>query len=306
MSRRVLVVDDEPEIAELVAVRLTSQGYEVETANSGTDALTRLAVSPIDLVFLDVSMPGLTGLQVLDRLRARDSDVAVVLMTGHGSEDLVVDALRRGADDYLRKPFSVGEFNAVLERTLARLDMRRQNADLRRQLEQRAAYMEQQALTDELTGLPNRRAFDSQLARLGEAMGRGSQFAMLMIDLDHFKQINDSHGHAAGDHVLQEIARTLQSRIRVSDFAARIGGEEFAVLLPRASQADATIVADALRSGIEERHIVWNGSPIPVTVSIGVADSKSVASVLEAADAALYRAKAAGRNRVVVDRAAHG
>ncbi|HLG72660.1 MAG TPA: diguanylate cyclase [Chloroflexota bacterium] len=301
MARRVLVVDDEPEIAELVALRLQQEGHAVDTAPNGNVALEVLAGSPFDLVFLDVSMPGLSGLEVLDRLRARDTDVAVVLMTGHGSEDIVVDALRRGADDYLRKPFSVGEFSAVLQRTLARLDMRRQNEDLRRQLAERAAEMEQQALTDELTGLPNRRAFDHHLDRLVRAVERGSQFSMLMLDIDHFKKVNDTHGHAAGDRVLQELADTLQSRIRVSDVAARVGGEEFAVLLPRASASEAARVAEALRVAVQERDIRWNGRRIPITISIGVADSAVEGSIAEAADAALYRAKANGRNVVVVD-----
>ncbi len=300
-TRRVLVVDDEPEIAELVAVRLANSGYQVDKAHSGQQALDKLEVSPIDLVFLDVSMPGMTGLEALDLLRQRDADVAVVMMTGHGSETIVVDALRRGADDYLRKPFSSGEFNAVLERTLARLDMRRQNSELRRQLEQRAAFMEQQALTDELTGLANRRAFDHHLERLTAAAARGSQFALLMLDIDHFKQVNDTYGHAAGDRVLQELARVLQSRIRVSDIAARIGGEEFAVLLPRAVAVDGVRVAEALRTAIADCPIEAGKQTLRVTVSIGVADSSADGVVLEAADAALYAAKAGGRNLVVRD-----
>jgi two-component system cell cycle response regulator len=301
MARRVLVVDDEPEIAELVALRLEHEGHTAETAPAGPEALATLAASQFDLIFLDVTMPGMSGLEVLAQLRADQSDVAVVLMTGHGSEDLVVDALRHGADDYLRKPFSSGEFSAVLERTLARLDMRRQNEELRRQLAERAAEMEQQALTDELTGLPNRRAFDHHLDRLTRAVERGSQFSMLMLDIDRFKQVNDTHGHAAGDHVLRELADTLQSRIRVSDVASRVGGEEFAVLLPRATAAEAGRVAEALRAAVEERDVRWNGERIPLTVSIGVADSTVEGDIVEAADTALYRAKASGRNVVVVD-----
>lgn len=301
-ARRVLVTDDEPEIAELVAVRLRNLGHEVAIAHSGREALDKLASSPVDLVFLDFSMPGRNGLEVVDELRASDNDAAVVLMTGHGSEELVVEALRRGADDYLRKPFNVGELEAVLERTAARLDMRRQNTELRRQLEERAAFMEQQALTDKLTGLPNRRAFDHHLERLTLAVRRaGSQFAMLMVDIDHFKQINDTHGHAAGDYVLQQLAGILQSRIRVSDVAARVGGEEFAVLLPRALAQDVAGVAEALRAAVEAQKLVWNGQAIPVTISIGIADSNCEGSILEASDAALYRAKAHGRNLVMVD-----
>jgi diguanylate cyclase (GGDEF)-like protein len=297
----VLVVDDEPEIAELLAVRLTSSGFEVQTAHSGQRALDILEVNPIDLVFLDISMPGMNGLDTLDRLRDRDGDVGVVLMTGHGSETIVVDALRKGADDYLRKPFSGGEFNAVLERTLAKLDIRRQNSDLRRQLEERVAFMEQQALTDELTGLANRRSFDHHLVRLTQAADRGSQFALLMMDIDHFKQVNDRYGHATGDRLLQEIARLVQSRIRVSDIAARIGGDEFAVLLPRATAADGVRVAEALRIGIAGSAIDTGKGPLHATISIGVADSSAGGSVLEAADSALYGAKSGGRNLVVRD-----
>jgi len=159
-GQRVLVVDDEEDIAYLLAVRLRGAGCAVRTANRAQEAMMLLEAEPADLAFLDVSMPGVTGLELLDWIRARELDMAVVLMTAFGSEEVAVDALRRGADDYLRKPFSTAELQAVLQRTLDVLRMRRQNARLREELAERAELMELQSLTDALTGLANRRAFD--------------------------------------------------------------------------------------------------------------------------------------------------
>jgi serine phosphatase RsbU (regulator of sigma subunit) len=139
---RVLVADDDPDINRLIRLRLAARGYQVAAAANGAEALAAVASSAPDLLFLDVAMPGIGGLEVLERVRAEDRDVAVIMMTAFGSEGVAVDALRRGADDYLRKPFQRDEFEAVLERTVARLALRRQNAALRRQLDARRRELE--------------------------------------------------------------------------------------------------------------------------------------------------------------------
>jgi serine phosphatase RsbU (regulator of sigma subunit) len=142
LIERVLVVDDDPDTNRLLRVRLSARGYAVASAADGVEALARLDHAPTDLVFLDVSMPGMDGLEVLDRIRALGLDLAVVMTTALGSERIAVEALRRGADDYLRKPFERQEFQAVLERTVSRLGLQRQNAALRRQLDERRRQLE--------------------------------------------------------------------------------------------------------------------------------------------------------------------
>lgn len=139
---RVLVVDDDPDINRLLKTRLTTRGYQVDTAANGEEALARLADTTPDLLFLDVSMPGIGGLEVLDQIRARQLDMAVIMTTAFGSEQIAIDALRRGADDYLRKPFETSEFRSVLERTVTRLTLSRQNAVLRRQLDAKRRQLE--------------------------------------------------------------------------------------------------------------------------------------------------------------------
>ncbi len=154
---RVLVVDDDPDINRLLRTRLSARGYTVVGAANGEEALSHMQMEPPDLVFLDISMPGMSGLEVLDCIRAESLDLAVIMTTAFGSEQVAIDALRRGADDYLRKPFETSEFKAVLERTVTRLELRRQNAALRRQLEAelaRAAQVQADLLPSETPVLP--------------------------------------------------------------------------------------------------------------------------------------------------------
>src|SRR5262245_31410979 len=140
--RRVLVVDDDPGINRLVQARLTSRGFEVSSATNGEEALARIGEAPPDLIFLDVAMPGIGGLEVLEQVRAQGLDLAIIMMTAFGSEEVAIEALRRGADDYLRKPFEPIEFQAVLDRTVGRLTLSRQNTELRRQLDEKREQLE--------------------------------------------------------------------------------------------------------------------------------------------------------------------
>jgi two-component system, cell cycle response regulator len=298
---RVLVVDDDLDVAQLLRLLLENRGYSAKVCYGGGSALAALASEQFDLVFSDISMPGITGLELLARIREAGHDVGVILMTAFGSEQVAVDALRQGADDYLRKPFGAGDLQAVLSRTTEHLELRRRNAILQGQLAEYAARMEQRSLTDELTGIPNRRGFDQSLARLVEA-ARSSRatYALLMIDVDHFKTVNDRYGHPLGDEMLRAIARTLQKRVRVTDVVARIGGEEFAVLLPRATAGDAMAVGETLRAAVKDCRVPSEAGDVHVTVSVGVADSASGDQVLEDADAALYAAKNGGRDMVVL------
>jgi diguanylate cyclase (GGDEF)-like protein len=300
-ATRALVVDDDHDVANLLKVLLNTRGFSAETCRNGEEALAEIGSGRYDLVFLDVALPGISGLEVLAKISQGNFDVAVILMTAFSSEQVVVDALREGAADYLRKPFTTGELDAVLSRTSARLELRRRNTHLQQQLARYAALMEQQSITDELTGIPNRRAFDQALERLLlAAETAGSRYSLLMIDIDHFKLVNDRYGHAVGDEVLRAVAATLQRRVRITDTVARIGGEEFGVLLPRTDPAGAVSVAETLRAGVKDCGVPSPEGEVHVSISIGVAGSSAGKRIFQEADAALYEAKAAGRDRVVL------
>ena len=293
-----LLVEDDPEDAAIFrryAEELVSHKVAVMGASSEAEALSRLAAERVDFIFLDLNLGGGgSGSHLLERLRSDKIRIPVIVITGSGDEVQAVEAMKAGACDYLPKNVLTAD---LLERTI-------RNARKRLALEvERARMIETLAelsVTDELTGLANRRYL---LAKLGEEVRRsersGSAFAMLMIDLDHFKEVNDRHGHQAGDEVLKQCADALKQSVRATDTVARYGGEEFCVVLPyTTSRAAARCVAERLRKSIDALP-----EPVPST-SVGIACwelGSSGADVLHRADAALYKAKAAGRNRVAVD-----
>jgi diguanylate cyclase (GGDEF)-like protein len=213
-----------------------------------------------------------------------------------------------GADDYLPKPFSDDELEARIFASLrvkaSEMELKKRNVELQSMLQ----HVEALAVTDALTGLYNRRRFEDVLKREFAVTKRyDTPLSCLMIDVDHFKSINDTHGHDAGDIVLREIAQRLSQRLREVDLAARYGGEEFAILLPQTNKEGAVIVAERIMERIRREEFDFEGTSLCVTVSIGVAGNadivgKSPESLVKAADAALYQAKEQGRNRVVAFR----
>lgn len=294
---RVLVVDDSALIRAILAGSLEEQGYDVVEAEDGLEALEVCAVDPPDVVLLDVVMPGLSGLEVLDRLQA-DPDllhVPVVCLTGRSDVEDVVEAMRRGAHDYLRKPFEPSE---LLARLSSALRVKRLSDELRA----RNVELERVSRTDGLTGLLNRRAVEEALqAQLADAVRHDLPLSVLMIDLDEFKRVNDTHGHAAGDGVLVEVARRLRAGLREADVIGRWGGEEFLAVLPGTTSEAALVLAERLCLGTAVAPVLLpNGLALPVAVSIGsCGDTRDEDALLRRADEALYRAKATGRGRAV-------
>jgi len=285
----VLVVDDEPDKRQLLAFALEMEGYEVHTADDGEAGLAAVAAHQPDLIVTDVMMPGMDGYEMIRRLRSdpRTRFIPVIIQSaarvaGHdvrlGSEV--------GALGYLTDPTDI-ELLRARARTLL---------EFKRYLDS----CEEEAFTDHLTGLANRRRFERQLEREVARTGRyGHPFCLLLLDLDDFKRVNDTFGHDAGDEALRRVGSAIQSGTRGIDTGARIGGDEFAVILPETNFARGLEVAERLRAEIA----AMGAEPVGrLSVSLGLAELPSCAlgsdALREAADAALYEAKRAGRDRV--------
>ncbi|WP_035877352.1 diguanylate cyclase [Cryobacterium sp. MLB-32] len=291
-----MVSDDSLVIRTVVRVHLEDAGYRVVEAVDGSDALDKCRESLPDVILLDIEMPGMDGYDVLAQLKADPlmEDLPVVFLSTLNGMDDVLRGLRGGAHDYLKKPFEPAEL-------VARVAAAAHVKHLQDQLRQRNAELEMLSRTDALTGLRNRRDVEETLGHLcGDAIRHGDSICLLMLDIDYFKRVNDSYGHPAGDAVLAEVARRLASQLRDADVAARWGGEEFLVVLPRTDLAGALIVGERIRRVIEVTPMRAVGASISVTVSGGcsLGPLDSGAALIDVADRLLYSAKASGRNRI--------
>ena len=293
----VLIADDSLLIRAVVRTNLESEGYRVEETVDGATTLEHCRQHPPDVVLLDIEMPGMDGYQVLAELKADDQlkDVPVVFLTGRTGMQDVVSALRRGAHDYLKKPFEEQEL-------LARVGSAVHIKQLQDQLRERNDLLDRISRTDALTGVYNRRHLDEELRRRHtDARRHDEPLCVLMLDIEHFKAVNDTYGHPAGDLVLQVFARRVQSSLRAGDVAGRWGGEEFLVILPRTDVDQGRQVAERIRSATAAAHIEAGEQTIRITVSVGCAAGRgdSPEAIVARADSCLYQAKSSGRNKIV-------
>jgi diguanylate cyclase (GGDEF)-like protein len=291
---RVLVVDDMPDNVKLLALELSDHGHEVLTASNGTQGLGMAQSERPDVILLDVMMPGLNGIEVCRRLKADPKlrPIPVIMVSARELDDDIVLGLDAGAQDYVTKPFNLQIVMARV-RSAARA---KADHDMIAKLNERLATL---AGEDGLTGLKNRRSFQESLtASHAFALRQGLPLSLMMIDVDHFKQFNDTFGHTAGDEVLNAVAQLLRRGTRAHDVVARYGGEEFALVLPATDAEPGRILAERLRQTLATHD--W---PVRrVTASFGVAtllhvDRDPIALIREA-DKALYHSKQQGRNRV--------
>jgi diguanylate cyclase (GGDEF)-like protein len=297
-SGHVLVVDDSRLVRRVVAGFLREGGYAVDEAEDGREALRRLESGNYDVVITDLSMPGIDGFGVLEAARKGPSGTEVIILTGSGANDVAsaVRALRLGAHDFLTKPPSgAAEVILTVERALEKKRLRDANAALVRQLEALTR-------TDPLTGAANRRALDETLAReRARARRHDLPLSVIVADLDHFKRVNDTYGHAAGDDVLKAFVQRASELFREGDGLFRTGGEEFVIVLPHTDQQGALAAAQRLVERVAARPLREGLGTI--TVSLGVASARGTAldghDLVAAADAAVYQAKRSGRNRAV-------
>ena len=299
MSFRIAVVDDDPAIRRLVRLLLKRSGYDSIEFTTGNEAREQLQRVPWDLAILDRRLPDMDGVMLAQELKSRPEFKTrfVIMLTGEDEQEAKVEGLDLGADDYVTKPFQYPEL-------LARIRAGKRIVDLQKELLETNKRLERLSITDGLTNLYNHRYFQDELCRAFEESARyGRPLSLAIVDLDFFKKVNDTYGHAVGDEVLKAVSRIFQESIRSTDLAARYGGEEFAVMMPETNLDEAISFAEKIRSLVESTPIQTQAGPIHVTVSIGVAtvphpNIHAAKELVVAADNALYRAKHAGRNRV--------
>lgn len=296
---RILIAEDDPVSCRVLQAYLSKWGYEVVVTRDGQEAWNILQQeSAPKLAILDWMMPAMDGIEVIRRLR-QDPErpyIYVLLLTAKGQKQDIVWGLETGADDYLTKPFDAHELQARI-RTGKRI------LDLQDQLIAAGEALRQEATHDHLTGFWNRTGILDILQReCARSLRTGSPLGVVMADLDHFKRINDTYGHLAGDEVLREVSGRMLAAVRSYDSIGRYGGEEFVMILPDCEAASALQQAERLRLDVGKNLVQASGNELSVTLSLGIAASTQAPwgdyqALLRAADSALYRAKAAGRNQ---------
>ena len=295
MAGRALIADSSHQARRSLRTTLEADGFAVREAKNVHEAVERLGARPYHVALVDIDLPG--GAPALVDVIKRDPDLGrtiVVLLASDLTDPRVDDALHRGAADALRKP--VDPVEAVM-RTHAALRI----FELQHAVREGNEYLTELAATDHLTGLLSRRFLESHLRGLVAGVRRHARaLSIVMLDLDNFKEINDTHGHQVGDEVLRTAVDRMRSRLRTEDLLGRWGGDELVLVLPDTDVHGAATVAEALRGLIAGTAISVDGQRVPVTLSAGVAEwsDEGVEDLLQRADAALYAAKAGGRNRV--------
>ena len=305
-ERKVLIVDDDPQVLKIIRKCLDLEEYQSKTAISAKEALTLLHQWNPHLVLLDISMPDSNGLEILKVLRKKEEYVSTIFLSGHSEVNDIIKGLDSGADDYICKPFDLKEL-------LARIRSQFRIKDLQDKLKKTNEKLKKLAHTDDLTGLYNMR---SLYDRLDYELLRARRFkksvAVLMLDMDYFKSVNDKNDHLFGSHVLSEVGNILKKNIRAVDFAARYGGDEFLVILTEVNLKGAFSFANRIRRIIKAKPFFDGDSnqelnvdtSQKLTVSIGVSffnhKDKNVDArqLVRLADHALYEAKEKGRNCV--------
>jgi two-component system cell cycle response regulator len=305
---KILVVDDIPVNIQLMQTYLSSVGYDTIIARNGEEAITQVKDHHPDLLLLDVMMPKLDGFETCKLLKGNHETryIPVIMVTALNEIEDKIKGIEAGADDFITKPFNKLELLARVKSLLRVKNLHDQLQDKIKQLEEAKERLRELAVTDGLTGLYNYRYFKEFLSQeLRRAERHNSNVSVAMIDIDYFKNYNDTYGHLAGDEVLRILARLMRDNIRSIDLAARYGGEEFALVLPETGKAAARFVAKKIKDFVEE-YKFRNEETQPngkLTVSMGVAtypgDGKTMEDLINRADQWLYQAKAGGRNRVV-------
>jgi two-component system cell cycle response regulator len=283
---KLLLVDDDIAICHTLAELLTEYGYDCLIETHGLNVLSRLQTALFDSVLLDLMMPEITGLELLQRIKEPFPDLPVIIITGYGSIETAVECMQAGASDFVTKPIDMAVLDIRIKKAIEHEQTRRL------------------AFTDGLTSLANYRSFHTRLQQEIERADRYHRpLSLIMLDIDYFKVYNDTYGHPQGDAILTQVAKLLAQTSRSSDIVARYGGEEFALILPETDQPSAAALGNRLREEIEQFRFAGE-EHLPskiLTISVGIATHSLYAGkdvLIAAADAELYRAKREGRNRV--------
>ena len=294
---RILVVDDIKTNCDVLKRRLENNTFLVEVSMSGKDALEKIAKEKFDLVLLDVLMPEVNGLEVLIKIREEYSadKLPVIMVSSFDDVDSISKCIQLGASDYLPKPVNSTILTQKVASTLERKSLRERE-------EQLLSELHRQAITDEMTGVPNRRYVFEQLERSFDDIEKNSKehFATAIFDIDHFKNVNDTYGHAAGDEIIKKVCNLATSIIKSPNIFGRIGGEEFLAVIFNDSENHLQQICEKIRTSVEKEETLFDNQKISVTISGGVCfsnESSSVSDLVNKADERLYLAKKNGRNK---------
>jgi len=301
MNSSILIVDDSPTLRQEIIqiLQKTSLFKFYYEAGDGIEGFKIALNKPVDIILCDLEMPGMDGFKFLSMMGSREElqDIPVIMLTGRESQDAKVRALEQGASDYVTKPFDPAEL-------IARVKVQVKIKSLQDSLKKSNEMLLKLSNTDPLTQLYNRRFLTDALEReMNRSTRNNTPVTLIMLDIDHFKKVNDTYGHQRGDLILKVVADLLISRMREYDLAARFGGEEFALVLPETSPEQGFEAAERLRLACNELSFEDELSALKLTISLGVAtfphpDIHTLDDLIREADYALYRAKRNGRNRV--------
>ncbi|MBP7936129.1 MAG: diguanylate cyclase [Phycisphaerae bacterium] len=299
---RVLIAEDNPDHQRLLELSLTGTGQEVELSvvSSGEDLLRLIAKRSFDCLVLDFNLPDHRADQLLPLIAERGCECPVIVVSSSLGQQVVVQSMRSGSTDFVPKSEAI-QGDTLWRRIQVALDHKRRRAHRQRQIERRVKRLARLAESDLLTGLSNRLYLHRVLNGRRHHFDRRGTVCGVMLDLDRFKAVNDTYGHLCGDMVLREIGGVLRASARPDDILCRWGGEEFLVVMPRTSLGTCWLWADQLRRTIRQLRLTWSGTPVPMTVSVGVAEAPASFSreeLVGRADQALYMAKSRGRDRV--------
>ena len=294
---RILVVDDIKTNCDVLKRRLENNTFLVEVSMSGKDALEKIAKEKFDLVLLDVLMPEVNGLEVLIKIREEYSadKLPVIMVSSFDDVESISKCIQLGASDYLPKPVNSTILTQKVASTLERKSLRERE-------EQLLSELHKQAITDEMTGVPNRRYVFEQLEKSFDDIEKNSKehFATAIFDIDHFKNVNDTYGHAAGDEIIKKVCNLATSIIKSPNIFGRIGGEEFLAVIFNDSENHLQQICEKIRTSVEKEETLFDNQKISVTLSGGVCfsnESSSISDLVNKADERLYLAKKNGRNK---------
>lgn len=298
-AQKILVIDDDPAITALVESLLKSEGFIVSAVNSGFEGIEQVEINDFDLILLDQRMPGLDGMATFLAIQKIKNEIPVIFITGEQEPSMVTKVLDIGALDYIKKPFQPQEL-------IARVRLQLKLRNLQNELKAANAKLQDLVEIDDLTGLYNMRSVYEKIQQEIERARRYKQgVAVIMMDMDHFKSVNDDHDHLFGSFVLAEVGKLLRTNMRQVDFAARYGGDEFLMCLAHIDFEGAKSFAERINKVIREHHFKQGRDEIDLTCSLGLAVIEAGKSQMDArslvriADRCLYEAKENGRDCVV-------
>lgn len=309
----ILIIDDDVNIVNLLSKRLSQEGFDILSAKDGLTGLQIAKSNTPDIILLDLLMPEMSGKDVLKELKSSSNThfIPVIIISAVADTEDKIDGLAMGANDYIVKPFRFQELLARINTQLRIVYLHKELEQKHHDLIEKNKILEQLAITDPLTGLYNKGYLLKRLlSEVSRSSRHGESIACIMLDIDHFKKINDTYGHLVGDEILKFVSKIIKEITRVSDIVTRYGGEEFLVICPNSQQEGVVQLAERMRQAVENtRFLLDDGVELTLTISAGVKctifdkmidPEVASGSLIHEADLALYRAKSKGRNLVEI------